>query len=481
MVRYASVWLAAALSAALASGCSDPQSSPVQEAAAAMGTNQVRSLRYEGSGILGGFRQAPEPGGPWPRHELRNYAVSLDYAEPSMRIEQVWAQGEHPPRGGSGQPIRGERSSVTVVSGGAAWTEDATGTPTPTPGAARERLRALWLTPHGVVKAALVGGAEESGHGFTLTVEGQTVEVTLDEQSRVAGIHYVVDDPFLGDMPVDLLYSDYRDPGGVVFPGRIVESWDGFPVLDVTIDAVTPDAAVPAPVPAEVASAPLAPPVEEKVEATEIAEGVWYLSGSNPRSVAVEFDDHVVVIDGPSGDARSTAVQAWVRDTLRKPIRVLVNTHHHFDHAGGLRGYVAEGIPILTHEANVAFYRSVFARPHTIAPDRLALAPREAVLLPMTEKEVLSDGNRVLELHHIQSHGHAPGYLMAYLPAEHVLIYADSYNPPAGSDPRDLGRTNEYLQGLYDNITRLGLEPRLLAPLHGRPIPYENLVAALEG
>jgi len=35
-----------------------------------------------------------------------------------------------------------------------------------------------------------------------------------------------------------------------------------------------------------------------------------------------------------------------------KPIKYVVNTHHHFDHAGGLGLFVAEGAIIITHEVN---------------------------------------------------------------------------------------------------------------------------------
>jgi glyoxylase-like metal-dependent hydrolase (beta-lactamase superfamily II) len=33
-------------------------------------------------------------------------------------------------------------------------------------------------------------------------------------------------------------------------------------------------------------------------------------------------------------------------------IRYVVNTHAHYDHAGGLREYVAEGITVITHESD---------------------------------------------------------------------------------------------------------------------------------
>jgi hypothetical protein len=53
------------------------------------------------------------------------------------------------------------------------------------------------------------------------------------------------------------------------------------------------------------------------------------------------------------------------------------------------------------------------------------------------------------------------------------------YNPPAGNDPRDLARTNEYASNLYENIQRLRLDVSVIAPVHGRPVPLDNLKKAI--
>ena len=59
---------------------------------------------------------------------------------------------------------------------------------------------------------------------------------------------------------------------------------------------------------------------------------------------------------GPQNEARGLAVIAEAKRVIpNKPIRYVVNTHAHFDHASGLAPFAAEGVTIITHESNVAF------------------------------------------------------------------------------------------------------------------------------
>jgi glyoxylase-like metal-dependent hydrolase (beta-lactamase superfamily II) len=50
----------------------------------------------------------------------------------------------------------------------------------------------------------------------------------------------------------------------------------------------------------------------------------------------------------------------------------VINTHHHFDHSGGIRTAIAEGATIITHEGNKAFIEAMASRPHTMTPDALS-------------------------------------------------------------------------------------------------------------
>jgi hypothetical protein len=197
-------------------------------AADAMGATNLNSIQFSGSGTNYAFGQAYSPGGPWPRFEVKTYTVAIDYQTPAMKLDMLRAQGEHPPRGGGAQPFATDQRTTQVVSGKNAWTEGGA-QPAPNPAAVTERLRQIWLTPHGVVKAALASGAPADGNVFTFKAEDRDVKVTLNQQNLVEKVEYLTTNSVVGDVPVELTYSDYAPFGNIQFPKHIVEKQDGFP------------------------------------------------------------------------------------------------------------------------------------------------------------------------------------------------------------------------------------------------------------
>src|SRR5258708_1765248 len=153
------------------SGCS--RKSGAAAAADAMGATNLKSIQFSGSGTNYAFGQAYTPGGPWPRFEVKTYAAAVDYEAPAMRLDMLRAQGEHPPRGGGAQPFATDQRTIQVVSGKSAWTEGGA-QPAPNRGAETERLRNIWLTPHGVVKAAMASGVAGEAKPFTFKAQGPT-------------------------------------------------------------------------------------------------------------------------------------------------------------------------------------------------------------------------------------------------------------------------------------------------------------------
>jgi len=169
-----------------------------------------------------------------------------------------------------------------------------------------------------------------------------------------------------------------------------------------------------------------------------------------------------------------------------KPIKYIVNTHHHFDHSGGLRTYVAQSATIITHPINKDFYQNVLLYPsaRTLQPDIMskfypwASFNRTPIFEPVGQKYVLSDGTRTMEMYPITQLAHAASMLIAYLPAEKILINADLYSPPApGATPP--ATPNPSTVSLRRNIQRLKLDVAQHVPIHGRVGTNEEFLAVV--
>src|SRR5712664_3980169 len=125
----------------------------------------------------------------------------------------------------------------------------------------------------------------------------------------------------------------------------------------------------------------------------ELAPGVQHVVGGTHNALLVEMSDHLIVFDAPVTDLQSK----WIIDAAKvkypgKPIRYLVLTHHHMDHSGGLRAYIAEGAALVVGQGAGEHFRKVLAAPHTRNPDIAARELSGAHIIEVSDKKVFSDG-----------------------------------------------------------------------------------------
>jgi glyoxylase-like metal-dependent hydrolase (beta-lactamase superfamily II) len=464
--------------AALVAACATPPTATdsLARASKAMGADALKTLRYAGEGEGFTFGQPYLPTGPWPKVTYHAVARTLDYEAGAMRDEITLSRAE--PRGGGGYPLAGQQRNDQFVSGEFAWNVIG-GNVAPGSRFVADRVHQLWITPHGVLKAA-------QRHGATLTAgEGGTQRVafthpnrlratlTLDAQGLVTQVDSTYPDPVMGDTAVRTTYADYKEFGGIKFPTRIRQTSGGQPVLDLAVKEVQPNASV-----AALALPDAARNVAERVTNEKIADGVWFLAGGSHNSVLIEMSDHLVLVEAPLGDARTQAVIDVSKALVPgKPIRFVVNSHAHFDHSGGLRAAVAEGATIVTMAGNVPYFERVFANANALRPDRMAVSGRAVRLQGVQgDKGTLADAARTIELHRITGGPHSDTMLMAWLPKERLLIQADAYTPlPPNTPPPATPNANNV--NLIENIERLKLPVDRILPLHGRVVPLAELYA----
>jgi len=464
----------------------------LQAAFAAMGAANLKSIQYSGTGWNAAVGQSFSADEDWPRFEVTSYTRTIDYDARSSREELTRRQGNYPP---AGMPLQGEQRQITLVNGNYAWNMQGENA-APQPAVAEVRQLDIWLSPHGFLKAAMAA----SPTAVSLTLAGAKVTIvtftalgkyrvngTINDQNLVERVQTWVPNPVFGDMVYEHRYTEYKDFGGVKFP-TVLHSHQGDPRLnpghnwmDIRVTNAQPNATAAAlNVPDNVRQATI-PPV--RVESQRLANGVWLIAGGSHNSVAVEFRDFVAVVEAPQNEQKSLAVIAEVQKLVpNKPIQYVVNTHHHFDHSGGLRTYVAHGATVVTHQSNREFYEQVFLYPsaRTLQPDLLSTrypwfsANRVPAMETVNQKYVLSDGTRTMDIHPVQDLAHNSNMLIVYLPTEKILINADMYGPPsAGTQPP---APNDSMRTLRQNIQRLRLDVAQHVPIHGAPGPHDQFL-----
>ncbi len=447
--------------------------SVMDAASKAMGVATLKTVEYSGSGFDFAFGQAFNPGSPWPRFIDKTYTRQVDFDAPASRVERIRVQALDPPLGGGQQPIRGEQQQIQtiVVGAGTPWVQQLE----------------IWMMPHGFLRAAAANNAtvrSERSNGRTyrvLTFMGQNnapVRGYINDQDIVERVETLIDNPLFGDTLFEAVYSDYRNVDGVQFPMRIVQRQGGNPVLVLTVTDVKPNAAVriQAPAPRPAAAQDVTAPSEK------LGDGVYLILGGY-ASLAVDFKDYIVIIEAPNSEERALAIFAEAKRLIpNKPIRYVINTHHHVDHSSGIRAAMAEGATIVTHDVNKDFFERIKVAPHTLTPDRLSATGKKARIETMAERKVLTDGSQVIELHHLAGTGHNEGLIMVYLPNLKLLVEADVYNPPAQANAPVAMPVNPFTTHFVATLDRLRLDVETIIPVHypadGRKVTRAELMRA---
>jgi len=459
---------------ALATLPAPAQETDLQRIADALDVSTIKTFQFTANGRSYSLGQNTSPAAPWPRQFVKSLTRVYDFTTGAMRDEWVRMDGES-------ETVGSEQRAVHLVSGDHAWREVGKDT--------EQRLfeapdwgHQIVVSPHGLLRAAfannasvtkkMVEGREMRVISFTDRGKHKVVAYAND-QNAIERVESSYGHPVVGDIRVVTTYGPYRDFAGVKFPTKIIQYQDDKPTLDVTVTAVRANPPVDIQVPAFIISDPV------PVKTEKAADGVWYLTGVRAYTVLIEMKDYLIVVEAPHGERRSMAVMAEAKKLVpNKPIKYLINTHHHFDHASGLRTYAAEGITIVTHEINRPYFERAAVNSWNLAPDRLAKSKKKPVFQSMGDNMVLTDGTRSVELYQVVGSPHHDGIIMAYLRKEKLLIEADVFTPgPAGAEPPKV--PSPAAVNLEANVRRLNLDVDRILPIHGRIVPYGDLLAAI--
>jgi len=463
----------------LTSACAQapPERRLVDDAAAALGgADRIRALKsiaVDGDGDAPNIGQNRLPDSELPNWKVTEYRRTTDLANDRTDMTQkrtaqfqfagALVQRQHQAQDGDvainfppgGEPARGSEAQ------------------------ARDRRREALQHPVAAVRAALAESSQvqnlrQDGENDVVdvrTAKGDVLQLAVSRATKLpVRVSFLDSNANLGDVVVATAFGDYEDVNGVKMPKRLTTTLDKYPQFDLRVskNAVDVDtAALKAPAAVTSASVPVPPPQVVKVD--PVAKGIWWLSGSgNHRSIVFEFSDHLVLFEAPLNEARSKAVIDEARKLSSKPLTHAIVTHHHFDHSGGLRVAVAEGLTIITQRGNEAFFKDLVARPWTVQPDSLAKNPKPLNLRLVDDTLTLKDAAMEVQLYHLLDNEREGTNLFAYVPKERLLVQADLYD---STWDRHL-----WGQNVLDNIARRKLKVDRDIPVHGAMEPFARMV-----
>ena len=319
-----------------------------------------------------------------------------------------------------------------------------------------------------------------------LRPDNQQLSLYFDAQTNLLTKYgYLYADPLAGDSEIAQTYSGYRTVGKLKLPaGRALYNSGGLiqevEYTELQINTKPADSAFASPEGFEKLDAPPATPPPPAV--VKIADDVYVLNGlagGTHNAMFVAFNDYILVVEAPENILyanNSVQALAKIKETVPgKPIKYLVLTHHHSDHSGGFREYVAEGATIVTTASTKSSLEKAAAIESSLLPHMST--KNKMTIEVVNKKRVFQDDKHVVEFYDVGPNPHANEILVAYLPKQKILFQADMLNPAANGT---IPIAQDVTVSFNEKLQQLGLDVEKIYGVHGRPATPEELKASVE-
>lgn len=332
--------------------------------------------------------------------------------------------------------------------------------------------------PHRVVTQALQNRASlrshEGGQVSFATPNGQFLTLTLDPTTGLLRrIEQIAPQGIWGDGTRETSYEDYRRAGALMLPSRmrvrttnaVHGALENVYRLDARNEVKIEPAELELPAGYVKADRSYRPSfaARELAPNVHLLENVTSTTGQWSYNVlVVVFDEFVLVAEAPVSSGTSEQILAKVREIAPgMPVKYLVQSHHHDDHLGGIRPYIAEKTTILAGPSVKPLIEKIAAAPFHLDPDRLHREPAAPTVETVAASRTIRDANHEAVIFNIGPNPHARDLLIVHLPKEKILWQADMINDgeyPPNASTRDFEK----------KIASLGLDYRSVVGLHGR-------------
>jgi metallo-beta-lactamase superfamily protein len=329
--------------------------------------------------------------------------------------------------------------------------------------------------------------------------QGTTFTVLFDRVTHLpVAVRTRDDDHVYGDSNYDMVMDDWRDVGGVKVAHALSYQINGLQVQKLAYERVTANPTVatdqlnvadqykiasassPSDVPHQwvlrrlflgrfTDSDKVVVPANGALKLAELAPNVQQVVGGTANNLIVAMNDGLVIFDAPCCETQSR----WVIDAAKakypgKPIKYLVLTHHHMDHTGGSRAYVAEGATVIVPDTAQAYFARHLAADRTVVADAQQKQAKPLQVTAVSDKLTLKDDSVEIRLHKI-ANPHVDGMVIGHVVGPNIVWVTDIWSPGRDS-PRTPG-----VVALHEAVKKLGITGATFAGGHGSSAPQEKL------
>jgi glyoxylase-like metal-dependent hydrolase (beta-lactamase superfamily II) len=331
-----------------------------------------------------------------------------------------------------------------------------------------------------------------------------TFAVLFDRATHLPAVIRTRDvDNVYGDSNYDLFLSDWKDVGGGAKRAHTLSfQLNGVEVQRLTLKQVALDAPIPPDtfvvsdeVKAKAKTAASEVPYQwvlrrmflgrfldsDKVyfpenggfRLAELAPNVQHVVGGSANNLIVAMKDGIVIFDAPVDSGQSR----WVIDAAKakypgKPVKQLVLTHHHMDHSGGTRAYVAEGAEIVIPGQARPFVEKMIQAEHKLSPDALAREPKQAKIVDVKDTMSLKDDTVEINLYNIPN-PHSDGMIIGHVVGPNLVWVTDLISPrgPIARSPNTVA--------VGDALRKTGITEATIVGGHGTTAKQAEIAPAL--
>jgi glyoxylase-like metal-dependent hydrolase (beta-lactamase superfamily II) len=437
----------------------------VKQAVAAQGGAELRGLK--GLAIKGDAKfwepgQSFAPGGEPRFLGDATFDVTWDLAQ--GRARTVWDRDQKYP-----EPVRLKYTETVLPTLGFVTDEKSSQAMSGIRVAAHQReleRASPWLLVKAMDNAASVraAGAQRLGQqslpAVSYTDGGTTFTILFDRKTHLpAAVRTRDDDNINGDSNYDLVLADWKTVSGAQIAQSLSYRINGVEVAKLNYRDISanPSIAASAFAVPDAVKASAKPPATGNVpyqwvlrrifltrftdsdniifpnggglKLVELAPNVQHVQGGGATNLIVAMKDYLVVFEAPYGELQSR----WVIDAAKakypgKPIRYLVLTHHHMDHTGGMRTFVAEGAKVIVPVGDKAYFEKDIKSPHTVAPDDLQKNPRTTEVIELKDQMTLKDEVGEIHLYNVPN-PHVQTMLLGHIVTGNILFVTDLISP----------------------------------------------------